>query len=281
MTRELRVANVPQTKVPIVSALLFELGCSGIHEDAPWIPHQIWDSCAPPHQAHNVTVRAWFDEPVPTQLDRLRALDINLTLEWVTSPDVDWIAVSQASFPRVVVGDLVISPPWSAEPGDVIINPGQGFGTGHSATTQMALRALLQLAPGYRSLLDIGCGSGVIAIVGALRGLEACGIDNDPVAIADAKANSLLNDCQDNPTFRTQSAEYPPQTAELVIVNMHAELLVQFREPIVGATEKILVLSGILSDREDLVETAYRDAGRAVRRMEQDGWVCLTIEREP
>ncbi|MDQ3876573.1 MAG: 50S ribosomal protein L11 methyltransferase [Actinomycetota bacterium] len=107
----------------------------------------------------------------------------------------DWAERWQQFHRPVRVGPLWLGPPWLAPPADalaVVIDPGRAFGTGAHETTRLCLRFLLELEPG--SLLDVGCGSGVLAIAAARLGFApVLAIDDDPVAVEAASANARAN----------------------------------------------------------------------------------------
>jgi ribosomal protein L11 methyltransferase len=107
----------------------------------------------------------------------------------------DWETRWRAFHRPVRVGPLWVGPPWDQPPGDstaVVIDPGRAFGTGGHPTTRLSLRLLLEVETG--SLLDVGCGSGVLAIAAATLGFSpVTAIDDDPVALAAARRNASAN----------------------------------------------------------------------------------------
>jgi ribosomal protein L11 methyltransferase len=205
----------------------------------------------------------------------------DLTFTPIDVPDEDWAARSQASLRAIRVGNLVVAPPWDA--GDIIIQPSMGFGTGHHATTRLCLSALQRLDLRGRSALDVGTGSGVLAIAASLLGaLPVTGIDDDPDALHAARENVALN-----PAARVtldvidlRRSSLPP--ADVVLANLTGGLLIAaaptlMRLAIPGGR---LILSGFMDHEETAVLEAFRPCTVA-RREQEDEWVCVTLESRP
>lgn len=201
-----------------------------------------------------------------------------LTFMPVEVPDDDWAARSQASVVAVHVGRVIVAPPWDT-PITVVIRPSTGFGTGHHATTRLCLAALQQFELSGRRVLDVGTGSGVLAIVARRLGAaDVTGIDDDPDAVRAAWENLALNP-ESTVTmlvgdFRT--TEILP--SDVVIANLTGGLLVASaaRLRTLAAPGGRLVLSGFLVSEEDDVRAAF-DGLAVEHRAEEDGWVSLTL----
>jgi ribosomal protein L11 methyltransferase len=205
-------------------------------------------------------------------------------------PDEDWAARSQATLRAITVGGLVIAPPWDV-PGRVpnpesripdpviIIQPSMGFGTGHHATTRLCLAALQRLDVRGKSVIDVGTGSGVLAI--AARRLGASGvlaIDDDADAIAAAEENVALNH-----ESRTALEVADLRTSkigqfDIVMANLTGGLLV-------GSADRLqsfavaggrLVLSGFMDHEEREVLTAFPECSLDFRSQE-DEWICAVL----
>lgn len=272
--RELAI-RVHHVDVERVSAIAFDLGASGVQED--WLPGQAppprqpWDTGPQAPEPAERLLRAWFDEPDEAAVGAALGPDVDAT--WSDVEDVDWEARSRAAFSPIVVSErLIVAPPWDAPEGAVIVEPGQGFGTGQHATTRQALRALDRVADGCRTALDIGCGSGVLALAAAKLGLRAEGIDVDAPSIADSLANARLNGLE--VAFSTTPVQDLREPADIVLANLFAEVLVAMAPDLTRLTRRHLVLAGILEDREPAVLAAF--AHLVLEDRDQDGeWVSL------
>ena len=179
--------------------------------------------------------------------------------------------------PLVISERLVICPPWDIRPGCLIIEPGQGFGTGDHPTTELALRVLNDaVKPGVR-VLDVGAGSGILALAAVLLGGTAYGIDVDPDAVADAHRNAEKNALE--VPFDTTRVEDVPGVWDIVVANVHAEILVTMAPALLARTGHLLVLGGILADREHLVREVFDDVLTLVKRDTLEDWVGLTYRK--
>ena len=196
----------------------------------------------------------------------------------VDVPDEDWAARSQQNLSAVRVGKVTIAPPWDVGL-TVVIQPSMGFGTGHHATTRLCVDALQRLDVGGRTVLDVGTGSGVLAIVASRLGAhDVTAIDDDADAIRAAWENLALN-----PEARVTMLVGDFRATELVpvdvaLANLTGGLLVatsrrlrDLRRP--GGR---LVLSGFTVAEEPQVVAAF-DGLPVEHRGEEDGWVALTI----
>ena len=132
------------------SALLFELGCAGIEEAvAPSELRSSWEPAVEGAPTQARVLRASFADPDRGAVDAALAATRPLTSAWSELPDVDWSEAWKAQHPPVqLTPRLVVAPPWNAPAGALVIEPGQGFGTGQHPTTGMVARALEELAPG-------------------------------------------------------------------------------------------------------------------------------------
>jgi ribosomal protein L11 methyltransferase len=205
----------------------------------------------------------------------------------------DWAHAWKAYFPVLRVGRrLVIRPTWrehEASPDDVVVSmdPGMAFGTGLHPTTRLCLAGLEPLADegildGAR-VLDVGCGSGVLAIAAVLLGAtSALGVDIDPVAIEATEANAARNDLTGRVTARVGSLPSGDPPVDVVLANLIAGVLVPLAPALLDELRPggTLLASGIFIDREAEVRAAFEATGLVVGARSAEGdWVALRAQR--
>ncbi len=270
-----------------MQAALWKLGAAGVEEqDPPELatpPRQPWDRGPSPPPTVRAHLRAWFEVPddaLPASLvSDLAALAGRLAWEVAPVPDTDWAALGQDQFPRLALTDrLTVAAPWNAEPGDLIIDPGMGFGTGHHPTTAALLRMLERFltSPGT-TVVDVGCGSGILALAAARLGARASGIDVDADAVENARHNARLGDL--DVAFSTTRVDRVPGPVDGVLANLHAELLVPMAPQLLRLAGRFLLLAGILDDKEESVRAAFDPTLVLVERFHEPPWVALAYER--
>lgn len=211
-------------------------------------------------------------------------------------PDQDWVALSQAALPPVAAGRFLVHGRHDRERirpqrMAIEIEAGAAFGTGHNATTTLCLEAMDRLVRRrrFRSVLDLGCGTGVLAIAAAraLPGARVLAVDNDPLAVAIARTNAHLNGAGQrvdviaatgfaHPRLRT------PGTFDLVLANLLPGPLIELAAAMRGGLRPrgIAVLCGLLDHQARELAATYRAAGFALAaRSRRAGWTALTLER--
>ena len=205
----------------------------------------------------------------------------------------DWADAWKAYFPVMRIGRrLVIRPTWRRHrraPDDVVVamDPGMAFGTGLHPTTRLCLAGLEPLADegilADARVLDVGCGSGVLAIAALLLGArEAVGVDTDPIAIEATTNNARRNALARRVTARVGSLPSGEPPFDVVLANLIAGVLIPLA-PLLrdelrpGGT---LLASGIFIDRETEVTAAFEAAGlRVGDRTAEGDWVALRLSR--
>jgi len=184
----------------------------------------------------------------------------------------DWAESWKRFFHVEKISDrVVVRPSWetyTAQPGERVItlDPGLSFGTGKHATTQACLRFLDRLAAEdvRRSVLDMGCGSGILAIGAKLLGFgDVRGFDNDPDCMRVSEENAALNGVSIPFALDDLAHAHPP--ADIVVANILAPVLIQFAPQVAASLAAVprarLVVSGILDEQYAAVRTAYEAQG--------------------
>ena len=194
--------------------------------------------------------------------------------------DEDWAARSQAGLKAVTVGGLIVAPPWDV-PLTIVIQPSMGFGTGHHATTRLCLTALQRLDARGRDVLDVGTGSGVLAIAASRLGaasVRAC--DDDRDAIQAAWENLALNPGAVVTMLVGDLRTLQLEPAHVVLANLTGGLLIASASRLLSLTTPhgYLVLSGFQVAEERDVVAAFTVAP-VVERLEEDGWLSITLRK--
>jgi ribosomal protein L11 methyltransferase len=208
----------------------------------------------------------------------------NLSFTSVDVDDEDWAARSQANLRAIQIGGIIVAPPWDVpdDPGVIIIQPSMGFGTGHHATTRLCLAALQQIDLHGKTVVDIGTGSGVLALAARMRGASGVlGIDEDEDAIASARENVTLNPGV-HVELQAVSLEHVVLTPfDIVLANLTGGLLMHAAGGIaalVAATGR-LIISGFMHSEEVGVLASF-SGFCVVERMQEDEWMCAMLQRE-
>jgi ribosomal protein L11 methyltransferase len=209
--------------------------------------------------------------------------------------EADWAEAWKANYHPVRVGRrLLVKPAWveatvAAEDVLIELDPGMAFGTGTHPSTQLCLMAAEDLVGPKKRVLDLGCGSGILAIASAKLGAsEVLGLDVDPVAVRVARENVRANGVVERVTVQQGSLEdavREGQRFDLVLVNILAKVIVEMCDH--GLAETVqpggyLVAAGIIEDQADEVAGALQKAGLLVeaRRPSAD-WVALVARHPP
>jgi ribosomal protein L11 methyltransferase len=271
-----------------------------VQTDAPDMLAALVDDFSPVAlESRDTTVRVFFTSAGDRDSAH-RALGARFVVSAVDVPDDDWARRSQENLQPITVGAITIVPspeppaptaksasspnPQSPVPNPLtlVIQPSMGFGTGHHATTRLCLAALQTIELDGRDVLDVGTGSGVLAIAAACLGAaRAIGLDYDADAIQSARENLALNARAPNVSFETVDlADAPLPASDVVTANLTGAVLIRSAPLLLAAARPggTLILSGILRDERDEVAAAFA-AARVVWEREEDGWVGLAVKK--
>jgi ribosomal protein L11 methyltransferase len=254
-----------------------------------------------------VALEAYFDRVSADELSRIR-----ITLERAgmlvdgasdgarngVSRIVDpgWSTLWMKRFGPFRVGRrILIVPPWrrETEPGrtTIVVQPARAFGTGHHPTTAGALRAIESIVGAHspRSILDVGTGSGVLAIAAALLGRrsnhdrEIIAIDVDPTALENARANARLSGVEKSIRFSAVPLASIHRRFDLIAANILSHTLIELAPHLrqLVAPSGRLILGGFLADEADEVLSHYRPPLRCLSRRTHRGWTTAVMARPP
>jgi ribosomal protein L11 methyltransferase len=248
-----------------------------------------------PRRPRQVRLKAYFDRLDDNALERMRRvlesaalITAGTELETESIADPGWATMWMTRFEPFTVGRFLIVPPWKHEnrPEKVrlVIQPGQGFGTGHHGSTYGVLRHLDELCQksAFAHALDVGTGSGILAIAMSLLGVpEITAIDIDPVAIDNARENAELNHVVKRLRFSLVPITSLRRHFDLITANILSSTLIEMAPLLLRrlAPEGRLILAGILAREARSVLAAYSPDLRCIDRRTDRGWTALVLAR--
>lgn len=264
------VLSVPASDVELAADRLMAAGAFAVEERAA--------------VGERIELRAVLADTADDSMERIGAVPStwSLHVERVEGEPLDtWREFAE---PIAITGDLVLRPAWLDSIGgrgvtEVAIEPGATFGLGDHPTTRLSAAAVWRCAGDGARVLDVGCGSGVLAIVAALAGARAViAIDVAPPSPEVVAANAARNGVSDVIIASNTALADIDGTFDLVVANILAPTLVALAGDLrrVTAESGALIVSGVLADRHDHVLDALRPM-RAVRTDVLDGWAAVEL----
>lgn len=245
------------------AALLWDLGCLGLVEE---------------NGTEGGAILAYFDTKVDTDLPGT----------WEDVLDVDDVALYRASLEPVRVGSLVVAPSHAtveATDGDMILwlDPGSAFGTGHHETTRLALAALERLDLKGKSVIDVGSGTGVLALAADRFGADsAFGVDVDKATLKVARENAARNRSRVRFALGSLGSPGLPSHCDVLVANLYAELHAELM-PLYAATllpSGRAFLTGILNMLRQTVLDALSDDLEVVDEVVDGEWTLMELRRK-
>ena len=294
-----------------VSDILMEFGASGtmIEDKAdipdPSKPHGIWEIIDPKlldEMPEDVLVHAWFapDESFAETLhslkNRLDATRIDqpaygkLILDTRTVSEETWANVWKKYYKPFYAGShLVIKPTWESfdpAPGDRIIeiDPGMAFGSGTHETTAMCISLLEEVIHGGESVIDVGTGSGILAIAAALFGAgHVLAVDIDPDAVRVASGNVLHNHVESIVSVQEGDLlKATDETCRICVANIISDIIISFAAPLRSHIDPdgLFICSGVVRERTEEVREALLKAGYTILKTQHRGeWTAFLCRR--
>jgi len=204
--------------------------------------------------------------------------------------NVDWIKTYQDSIQPIEAGKFYIFPSWY-EPKEELINikidPALAFGSGHHATTFSCLEAISSYVKADDKIIDVGCGSGILGLACKKLGANVELCDTDPLSVKSCKENFELNEEQYDKLWEGSiniavgTSDKAQNTYDIVIANIIADVLRFIAKDLKAACKEdgLLILSGILDKKEELVKESFKDL-KLEKRTLKDEWVTLVYKKE-
>lgn len=290
----IRLLSVPASLEDVITGHCFDCGALGVTEALKFSqPDLTYDPEILKVKTHDMDV--FFSErPGCEFFDRLLEWDKKLQWEITEEEQKDWLAEWKKGFaPFQLTGPYWIVPSWIEKPAEakvpIFIDPGMAFGTGTHATTKMASYFVHKLTekisdPGAKSLLDVGTGTAVLAILADKAGVgKVVGIEIDPEARRVARENILRNNTR-HLTILDTPLEELHEAFDFVVANIIDGVLIQLKSSLLSVLKPggEIFLTGILKEREDifLEEFFPHSELQILRRIESDEWVGFWCRKE-
>lgn len=313
----IRIKTITDAEDIIISSL-YDLGLEGaqIEDKIPlsaWEKEKMFVDIPPQTQVDDgIAYLSFFieedsDKDIPEMIENVKKEleDIRVYCEIgegsITvdeTEDLDWINNWKKYFHQFYIDDLLVIPSWEQVKEEdknkmiLHIDPGTAFGTGMHETTQLCIRQLKKHITPDTKLLDVGTGSGILAILAIMFGAKACiGTDLDPCAVEAVRKNMETNHIdQDKFTMmigniisdKEVQDKVGYECYDIVVANILADVLLPLTPVIVNQMKKgaVYITSGIINDKEETVNTAIEKAGLTVLETTYKGeWVSITARK--
>ena len=282
------VVPVHAEAVEAVSEILTRVGHQGIAVEIPVDPRGGLDHTVKAYLLDDGEVVAKVSD-VRDALGHLQAFGLGPIGELVAREikEEDWLESWKAQFTPLRIGRFLVRPTWSdarVDPDliEIVLDPGMAFGTGLHPTTQQCLVALSTIPLEGKAVLDVGTGSGILAIAAAKRGASpVVAVDTDAISVEAARENATRNGVM-IPVGEGTAADVPGRF-DIVIANIVSPVLQLIARDLVArlAPKGMLIVTGISAPSEPQTRAAFVDAGLRVLvdRTLRDDWVGLALKR--
>lgn len=256
-------------------------------------------------QTENLIVKGYFNERINDTILRTKlgeclqiygfSIEMIKKIEWNEIENQDWLAEWKKHWRPTETDEFIIVPNWweieNSEKIIIRIEPSMAFGTGTHETTRLCLKAIEKIYKPEETFFDVGTGTGILAIavsklqnlnkqtrhsaLGTQHSISGCDTDEDSITIA--KENAELNEAEDVELYVGSISEDSPQF-DFVCANLTADVIVPLLPLLVEKSKRILLLSGILKEQENLIVEELKKFEIENPKIETDGeWISVTI----
>ena len=211
------------------------------------------------------------------------ALNAKCEIIYEKKENIDWIKQYQESVKAVEVGNFYIRPEWEEKKDgkiDIIINPALSFGSGHHETTSSCIQAIDEFVNEGQTVLDVGTGSGILAIAAAKKACIVDICDTDEVCVVDTKSNFELNGVKINDSW-IGSTNKTTKKYDVVIANIVADVLVMIASDLKKCLNEngILIISGILDKHINRVLSKFNDLEQ-IKLIHKNEWMSVVFKNK-
>lgn len=224
---------------------------------------------------------------------RLQEISASIEISITEQEEKEWLEAWKEFFTPIKCGSLfTVIPPWLKDQEyvtkfNIVIEPESAFGTGHHASTALCLAGINYLyETGFKcnTFLDLGCGSGILAIGASLLGMSGDALDIDELAIKNAVKNIYLNEIRNVRVMTGSLEKAAGKCYDLILANILAPTLIELAPAICASLSRngAVILSGILDWQSENVKKAFAEYGLYCQdEIRQDEWVCLILRKVP
>jgi len=270
--------KIPEDILEKISAYLFAMGCEGMNVQKNSVT--VYFSQLKWSDEISTAIQQYIGHFIPgfsTKLIQLKSIK-----------DKNWMELWRAGFKQLrLTYKIIIKPPWDTYKGVegeivVSIDPKMAFGTGHHESTQLIIENMEKLINPETSVLDVGTGSGILAILAEkLNAEKIMAIDNDPVAIKNAIENAKVNECSRLKLFNAPLELMEPEEFDLVFANINRNVLLKYApyfQLFMGLNAKIILSGILLSDEIIITDTFQKNGFKPIKKFAKKDWLSMIFE---
>ncbi len=258
----------------------YELFCDFLSDTLP-VGFEEYENTFIIRSEDDLATIAWGIEQFAEALSNALAKTVSVELALSREKNDDWISIYQQHITAVEIAPFYIHPTWK-EPKDnavnIVLDPALAFGTGHHPTTASCLQSLAMIVKENDTVLDVGCGSGILAIAATKLGAQVDACDSDELSVANTKEN-VRNNGMALRHIWVGSVHNTQEQYDVVIANIVADVLVFMAKDLKRVLKSggTLILSGILDKYEAKVLREYREY-ELIEKIPHDEWVTLILK---